>query len=95
MELSFSQQLNSSLFFRTGTKNKCRTISIQEMKYLKNDIDINLFHGALVGLYAYTGCDTVSAFSGQGKIKAMKLMASAKVYADLFSEFGRTWDIPD
>ena len=29
---------------------------------------------ALLGMHAFTGCDTVSAFSGQGKLKALKLL---------------------
>ena len=28
---------------------------------------------ALSGLYAFTGCDTVKAFSGKEKIKALKV----------------------
>ena len=29
---------------------------------------------ALLGMHAFTGCDTVSALSGQGKLKALKLL---------------------
>ena len=51
---------------------------------------------ALVGIHAYTGCDTVSAFAGCGKTSALKLMKSEKTYQEAFSELGRSWYVsPD
>ena len=34
------------------------------------------FSDALLGMHAFTGCDTVSAFAGRGKIGALKLLTS-------------------
>ena len=101
MSLPYSHQLDGSFYFKTGTKDKCRIISIQEVKaaserkYLKEDTDIQTFGDALDGLYAFTGCDTVSAFYGQSKIKEMELMASQQKYIDLFRKYGDTWDVTD
>ena len=39
---------------------------------------------ALIGMHAYTGCDTVSAFAGKGKAKALKLLTKSKLYQDTF-----------
>ena len=47
-------------------------------------------------MHAYTGCDTVSAFASRGKMGALKLMNSEKIYQVAFSELGRSWNVfPD
>lgn len=43
---------------------------------------------ALVGLHAFTGCDTVSAFSGKGKVNPFKLLSKNERYVDTFSDIG-------
>ena len=51
---------------------------------------------ALVGVHAYTGCDTVSAFAGKGKAKALKLLSKNKEIQDTFFKLGQEWDLsPD
>lgn len=50
---------------------------------------------ALLGLHAWTGCDSVSAFSGQGKIKAVNLIRSNDTYREAFSLLGREWSVTD
>ena len=51
---------------------------------------------ALVGVHAYTGCDTVSAFAGKGKAKALKLLSKNKEIQDTFLKLGQEWDLsPD
>jgi hypothetical protein len=40
------------------------------------------------GLHAYTGCDTVSAFGGKGKLKAWKLVQQNEDYQQTLSELG-------
>ena len=44
---------------------------------------------ALVGMHAFTGCDTVSAFAGRGKINAFNQMKSNKTYQAAYCELGR------
>ncbi len=47
----------------------------------------------LLGLHAFTGCDSVSSFVGKGKLSALQLVKKNEEYQDLFSAFGITWDI--
>ena len=56
---------------------------------------MNDFSDALVRLHSYTGCDTVSAFSRKGKVRALKLMSENKSFIHLFKSMGRTFDITD
>ena len=49
---------------------------------------------SLIGMHAYTGCDTVSAFAGKGKAKALKLLTTSRENQDTFTKVGQEWDIP-
>ena len=44
---------------------------------------------ALPGLHSFTRCDTVSAFGGNGKIIAFKLMQKNTRYQDSFTQLGK------
>lgn len=49
---------------------------------------------ALIGMHAYTGCDTVSAFAGRGKASALKYLIADKSVKNTFHELGQNWDLP-
>ena len=84
--LSVSETVSSSLYIKTGTKNRTRIISLNDVKsslakrYFtdSNDASRKEFLDALLGLHAFTGCDTVSAFAGHGKNRSIKLMAKLR-----------------
>ena len=65
------------------------------MKKRFADQGLDLLCQALLGIHAFTGCDTVSAFSGKGKAKPFKLMAKKKEYVKLFSRLGETPDVTE
>ena len=46
----------------------------------------------LIGIHAFTGCDTVSAITGRGKLGALKLMKTDKTYQETFSQLGQSWE---
>ena len=50
---------------------------------------------SLPGLHALTGCDSVRAFSGKGKITAFKFVKQTKSFQTLFQEIGMDWNITD
>ncbi|KAK5645586.1 hypothetical protein RI129_006886 [Pyrocoelia pectoralis] len=50
---------------------------------------------ALVGLHAYTGCDTVSAFSGKGKVTPFNLVFGNEKFISLFSKIGVDVNLSD
>lgn len=50
---------------------------------------------ALIGVHAYTGCDSVSSFAGQGKMKALNLINKSNEYRELFTAFGQEWHITE
>ena len=46
------------------------------------------FMKSLIGFHSFTGCDTVSSFSGKGKIKPLKIMVGDPKYINAFSRLG-------
>lgn len=50
---------------------------------------------ALIGIHALTGCDTVSAFCGKGKWKAIQLLQKKSEYLQVMARIGETWDLSE
>ncbi len=87
--LAFSRNIQCGLYQKCGTKNRTRFIDITKLSnFLGSDIS-----EALIGLHAFTGCDTVSAFAGHGKLKALKLLKKNKDYMEIFSKLGESWEL--
>ena len=93
--------LNSirSLYMKTGTKGKVRIIDLEAVKeacknLLQNN-DVDQVFNAVPGLRAFTGCDTVSTFTGKGKVKALKLVKKNNDFLRLFLVIGNEWTFPD
>lgn len=49
---------------------------------------------AMIGLHAFSGCDSVSAFRGKGKKRMLTLLEKSDLYASAFSRLGSTWNVP-
>jgi len=91
LSLSFAHEITSSLFFVTGTGNNARIVNVTS---LSQSYGIIKSH-ALLGLHVFTGCDSVSAFRGKGKVKAVKIMLESEEFCDIFDKLGRSWDITE
>ena len=46
-----------------------------------------------MGIHAFTGCDSTSAFKRKGKVKAIRLLQKKENYKRVFSRLGDEWDI--
>ena len=46
---------------------------------------------ALLG--SWTGCDTITAFAGQGKQKALKILLRKQKFIDAFATLGSSWNV--
>lgn len=89
MSLAFCDKIESQLFQKCGTKTRTRLIDI---KKVAATVGIEVCR-ALIGLHAYTGCDTVSAFAGKGKASALKLLMNNQETQDTFLKLGQEWDL--
>ena len=89
--LSFKQLIPSSIFFKCGTQTRIRYISISnETQAIGQNVS-----SSLLGMHAYTGCDTVSAFAGRGKIGALQIVKGQNSFQDKFQLLGTEWGLSD
>ncbi|KAG1651429.1 hypothetical protein GQR58_027101 [Nymphon striatum] len=89
--LSLHSQIGTKVLLRRGKKNAMRLIDISRLgTILGKDVCT-----ALIGVHAYTGCDSVSAFAGQGKVKSIRLITKNKEYREMFCDFGKEWHVTE
>ena len=90
LSLAFHAEVGAALFQKCGTKTRRRVVDISKVAATVGEGVCK----ALIGMHAYTGCDTVSAFAGKGKAKALKLLTTSRENQDTFTKVGQEWDIP-
>ena len=75
---------NVQIYQKRGTTSRTRFVNISA---ITNSLGTKLAR-SLPGLHAFTGCDTVSTFAGQGKLKAWKLLKKNEKFEVLFTNLG-------
>lgn len=89
--LAFQKDITCPIYQKCGTQNRTRFVDITK---LVGSIGYGMCD-SLIGLHAFTGCDTVSAFAGQGKLKALKMLKKDTSYQDTFSLLGKSWNVTE
>ena len=87
--LGMCHKIPSHLFQKCGTKNRTRFLDITTLSRTLGGSVCD----SLIGMHAFTGCDTVSAFAGRGKMTTLKQVKMNKTYQDAFHELGRSWEV--
>jgi hypothetical protein len=87
--LSHASQINCEILFDTGHGDKKRLISISKLADHYGSPQCS----ALLGLHSFTGCDSVSAFKGKGKVSAAKLLGKSPSFSKTFQQLGSSWVI--
>ena len=87
----YSSQISGSLILATGTGNKQRFIDVNRIsqKYGENICE------ALPGLHTFTGCDSVSTFSGKGKQSAVKVILKDEGLRETMRELGQSYTVSE
>jgi len=89
--LGLSSNISCSLYQKCGTKSRTRYIDISKLSQALGSGISN----ALIGMHAFTGCDTVSAFAGRGKISMFKQMKSNEAFQEAFNDLGQFWELSE
>ena len=89
--LAFKSFIPATIYVKCGTQARTRYISVTQVVER---------HGSrlcrcLSGLHAFTGCDSVSAFSGKGKLTALKLARQNPSIQELFQRVGMAWEVSE
>ena len=89
MSLAFHDKIGAFLFQKFGIKTRRTVVDISKVAATVGMVVCR----ALIGIHAFTGCDTVSAFAGRGKAKALKLLISHVDNQDTFLKLGQEWEL--
>ena len=89
--LHHARSIDIDIVYDTGFGNKKQLINISELC----DHYSQSVCSALLGIHAFTGCDSTSAFKGKGKIRPMKLILKSPSFCSAFSKLGDSWQISD
>uniref|UniRef100_UPI00358DDB47 uncharacterized protein n=1 Tax=Myxine glutinosa TaxID=7769 RepID=UPI00358DDB47 len=89
MSLAFHDKIGVPLFQKCGTSTWTRLVDIVKVAAT---VGVDVCR-ALIGMHAYTGCDTVSVFAGKGKTSALKLLTKNRETQNTFQELGQIWDL--
>ena len=95
--LSHSNTLHAA-YMKAGRGSKSTIINIKSVrdqiaKDLPPGTSLQDFLKSLTGLHALTGCDTVSAFTGQKKSKAFKMLMKNGKYVRAYMNIGISWNV--
>ena len=91
LALGLSKGIQCQIYQKCGTQSQTRFLNITKLcQSLGGSIS-----GALIGMHAFTGCDTVSAFAGRGKVGTFKQLKTDRTYQEAFFELGCAWDVSD
>jgi len=91
LSLACSSIIPAPLFQKKRTPTRTHLIDVkQTAESLGSDVC-----EASVGMHAYTGCDSVSAFGGKGKGSTLKTIKTGGTVRRAFCELGQSWEVTD
>ena len=77
--LTHEKEMNGTVCQKRDNKNRTTLVNISQIYQ-----SIGMVDDALLGVYAFTGCDSARAFADNGKLPAVKLMQRDERYQKLF-----------
>ena len=87
--LAFQSQIDSAMYIKCGSASRVPCIDVRKVA---GAIGQSVC-ASLLGFYAYTGCDSVSSFSGRGKLAALKLLEDNVNFQETFKQLGHSWTL--
>ena len=89
--LAFKSFIPSTVYMKCGTQARTKYIDITHVVQRQG----SELCRCLPGLHAFTGCDTLSAFSGKGKLSALRLTKRHVKVRGIFQVLGTEWEVSD
>lgn len=85
---AFSHHIPSTLLLLTGTGNRRRVINMSAA----GEVLGGAVCEALIGMHAFTGCDTTSCFAHRGKRSALDLLKKSPAACEAMSAVGQSFE---
>ena len=89
MSVAFHDKIGAPLFQKFHTKTRRRVVDVRKVA---GSLGISTCR-ALLGMHAYTGCDTTSAFAGKGKSSSLTLLTTDRDVTEMFLQVGQDWNL--
>ena len=90
ISLAVSSNIPCPMYQKCGTKNRTRYLDITKIQETLGGSVCD----ALVGMHAFTGCDSIISFAGRRNLTALKHLKSDKTHQEIFSQLGQACDVP-
>lgn len=87
--VAFCRSIDAKRYQRCGTQTRTKLVDIGKVALALGE---RLCRGR-IGLHAFKGCDTVSAFSGKGKLSAFMLMKAREDVREAYIKLGEAWNL--
>ena len=81
---AMAEEIGVPIYQRRGNQSRTRYINVSSLRNALGDRVAK----CLPGMHSFTGCDTVSAFAGKGKLAAYKLVTKSSSYSETFTLLG-------
>jgi hypothetical protein len=89
--LAFNDKIQSSLYQKHKSNTRTCFIDIDKVAAVNGQDMCN----AILGVHAFTGCDSVSSLAGKGKIAAVKLLRKNRAMRETFVKLGKNWELSE
>ena len=91
--ISFASHMPCPMYVECGSKTRTQYFDVQKLVQMLGAEQCAL--PGLQALHAFTGCDTVCAFAGRGKLKGLRLMSKIAQHRETLTLLGSHWDLTD
>ena len=91
LALAFCDDIDTHLYLKCGTLARASYIDVQKVSTTLGPLVCK----DLLGMHAYTGCDSVSSLAGQGKIASLKLLKQDTELQSTFADLGAMWGVSE
>ena len=89
--MAFHSTIGGHLYLKCGTRARTNIVSIDKVTA---SFGADVCKG-LIGMHAFTGCDSISSFAGKGKVCSLRLLTSDKYVLETFMELGNEWSVSE
>jgi hypothetical protein len=88
--LAFSKEFDN-VYIRCGSSSRIRYINVTQLA-LHLGMEAC---SALIGMHAFTGCDSVSCFAGRGNVSPLKHIIQSEMWRKTMIQLGQAWELSD
>ena len=89
--LAFKSFIPSSVFIKCGSQTRVKYIEVSRIVESVGAIVCR----SLPGFRTFSGCDTVSAFAGRGKVVGYRIVRRNVEFQEMFHQLGMEWNLSD